>query len=82
MGWKFVSEWHEPLRQTLIPYKGAVLTTAELKRLIRKLPGIGSQAQFIHPSDHCVNMNNKGACNCAQTDRALVKCVSRGTYLL
>jgi hypothetical protein len=73
MSWKFVSAWHEPLRQVLIPPKGNVLATGERADLIRRLPGIGSKAQFIQPSDHCVNMNNKGACDCAETDRALVK---------
>jgi len=82
MSWNFVSEWHEALRQVLIPRKGDVLATREWDELIRQLPGIGSKAQFIHPSDHCVNMTNKGACECAQTDRALVKQVRRGHYLV
>jgi hypothetical protein len=82
MGWKFVSTWHGPIRQALIPYKGAVLATSEWKELVSQLPGIGSKAQFIQPSDHCANMNNEGACDCAQTDRALVKQISRGHYLV
>jgi hypothetical protein len=52
MSWKFVSAWHEPLRQVLIPPKGNVLATGERADLIRRLPGIGSKAQFIQPSDH------------------------------
>jgi hypothetical protein len=80
--WQWVSEWHEPLSQVLVPYKGAVLTTSELKHLTRQIPGIGSKAEWMHPSDHCANMNNKGACDCAETDRALVKHVSRGHYLV
>ncbi len=82
MTWKFVSAWHEPLRQALIPYKGDALATSEWEDLVGQLPGIGSKAQFIHPSDHCVNMNNKGACDCAETDRALVKQIRRGKYLV
>jgi hypothetical protein len=82
MSWKFVSTWHEPLRQALIPRKGDVIGTSEWAELVGQLPGIGSQAQFIHPSDHCINMNNKGACDCAETDRALVKQISRGQYLV
>jgi|ERR1700686_635388 len=57
-----LSEWHEPLRQALVSRKGSVLTNRELDDLISEVPGIGSKAQYIHPSDHCVNMNNKGAC--------------------
>ncbi len=82
MAWEFVSEWHEPLRQALVSRKGSVLTNREWDDLIIEVPGIGSKAQYIHPSDHCVNMNNKGACNCAETERALVKRVRRGTYLV
>jgi hypothetical protein len=82
MSWKFVSTWHEPLRQALIPHRGDVLATSEWADLVGQLPGIGSKAQFIHPSDHCINMNNKGACDCAESDRALVKQVSRGQYLV
>jgi hypothetical protein len=82
MSWKFVSAWHEPLRQALIPRKGDVLATSEWEDLVGHLPGIGSKAQFIHPSDHCANMNNKGACDCAETDRALVRQISRGHYLV
>jgi len=33
MAWTFVSEWHEPLRQALIPRKGNVLTTSEWSEL-------------------------------------------------
>ena len=80
--WHWVSDWHEPLRQALIPHKGAMLTTSELKHLIRQLPGIGSKAEWMHPSDHCVNMKNEGACDCAETDRGLVKQVRRGHYLV
>jgi hypothetical protein len=80
--WKWVSDWHEPICQILIPYKGSVLTTTEFKSLIRTVPGIGTKAEWTHPSDHCVNMNNKGACDCAETDRAPVKQVSRGKYLV
>jgi hypothetical protein len=80
--WNWVSDWHEPLRQALIPYKGVMLTTSALKRLIRQLPAIGNKAEWIHPSDHCVNMNNKGACDCAETNRGLVKQISRGNYVV
>jgi hypothetical protein len=82
VSWKFVSAWHEPLRQALSTRKGDLLATSEWEDLVGKLPGIGSKAQFIHPSDHCANMNNKGACDCAETDRALVKQIRRGKYLV
>lgn len=82
MSWKFVSESHEQLRQALIPRKGNVIATSEWADLVAQLPGIGNKAQFIQPSDHCANMNNEGACDCAETSRALVKQISRGHYLV
>jgi hypothetical protein len=80
--WAWVSDWHEPIRQMLIPYRGAKLSTGEFNDLIRGIPGVGSRAEWIRPSDHCVNMNNRGACDCAETDRALVKQLSRGHFLV
>jgi len=29
MAWEFVSQWHGPLRQALVSYKGSVLTNRE-----------------------------------------------------
>jgi len=77
-----VSAWHEPLRQALISPKRCVLATSQWKDLVGQVPGIGNKAPFIQPSDHCATMSNKGACDCAETDRALVKQISRGHYLV
>lgn len=78
MAWKFVSETHEPLRQLLIPHRGKEITNDQWRELVKQIPGIGSKAQYIQPSDHCTNMNNEGACECAETDRALLTRVRRG----
>ena len=84
MGWSSVSKWHEPIRQALLPLRGKEITISQWDELVHNIPGIGGDAQYIHPSDHCINMNNKGACDCAETDRALVKRVrrERPTYYL
>ena len=78
MGWAFVSEMHEPIRQLLLPYRGKEITNRQWDELIEKVPGIGSKAQYIHASDHCSNMKNAGACDCAKTGRALVRRVRSG----
>jgi len=78
MAWGFVSMTHEPIRQLLIPYRGTEITNRQWNELVKSVPGIGSKAQYIHPSDHCSNMNNAGACDCAETERALVKRVRSG----
>ena len=80
--WSFVRESHDSIRQLLIPLRGTTITSSKWEELLGHIPGMGSKAQYIHPSDHCVNMNNKGACDCAETDRALVKQISRGHYLV
>jgi len=74
------ARWHEPIRQILIPRQGTEITTTQWKELVAKVPGIGSAAQYNQPSDHCSNMKNDGACDCAETDRALVRQVRRGVY--
>jgi hypothetical protein len=76
MTWGFVSASHEQVRQLLSSRRGAEITKNQWEALIKKVPG----AKYIHPSDHCSNMNNKGACDCALTERALVKRLRRGVY--
>jgi hypothetical protein len=76
--WAWVSATHEAVRKALAPHKGATLRTRELKDLIRA----AHVNDMVHPSDHCSNMNNIGACSCAETDHALVRQVSRGQYIV
>ena len=78
MSWDFVSRTHEPIRQLLLRYRGKEITSREWDELVKSIPDIGSKAQYVHPSDHCSNMKNAGACDCAETDRALVKRVRSG----
>lgn len=80
--WKWMSDWHEPIQQALIQYRGTILTASQVKNVIRSVPGIGSRANFIHASDHCLNMDNVGACDCAKTKRSLLKRIRRGHYLV
>jgi hypothetical protein len=80
--WAWVCDTHEPVRTALAPYRGTVLPARKLKDLIRGIPGIGNKGDLIHPSDHCANMNNVAACDCAETDPALVKRIRRGWFLV
>lgn len=64
--WAFVSETHEQIRQSLLPYRGKEITNRQWDELVEAIPGIGTKAQYIHPSDHCSNMNNVGACECGR----------------
>jgi hypothetical protein len=78
MVWASVVRWHEPIRQALLPYRGREITNTQWEELVNNIHGIGSAAQYNHPSDHCSNMRNAGACDCAETARALVRRVRSG----
>jgi len=80
MGWTFVSETHEPMQKLLLPYRGKEITNREWDKLVKEelVKEFGSRAQYVHASDHCSNMKNVGACDCAKTGRALVTRVRRG----
>ena len=70
---------HEQLERIFQARKGAVLTTAEIKRLY-KAQYDHPDVDWVQPSDHSTNMTNKGACFCAQTKRALFERIRRGVY--
>jgi hypothetical protein len=76
--WGFVIASHEPIKQALLPYRGKEITIPEWDALVQAVVGVGP-AKYIHASDHCINMKNIGACNCAETDRALVKRIAPGS---
>jgi hypothetical protein len=77
--WAFVTASHEPIKQALLPYRGKQITVSDWEALVQAVVvGVGT-AKYIHASDHCINMNNKGACNCAETDGALVKRIAPGS---
>jgi hypothetical protein len=76
------AQWHEPLLNAMVGFKGTKMTTAEINKVIGKIPNIGNSAQFIQPSDHCLNSTNRGACSCAETDGAIFEKLHRGLYLV
>jgi len=77
--WSFVTEAHEPIRQLLIPFRGAEITNDQWKELVQNIPGIGAKWKLIQPTDHCSNVRNIASCKlCADTGQALVTRVRRG----
>jgi hypothetical protein len=75
MTWPMVCASHSALHQKLMPLKAQTISIAQWKDLARQALG-QSKAERNHPSDHCANMKNEGGCDCAETDRALVKRVA------
>ena len=82
-GWTNAADrCHTLLLRAVAGRQGAVMRTSEIRSLVDKVPGVGADAQFAQPPDHCVNIRNAGACECAETDRSLFKHVRRGVYLV
>ena len=80
-GWSTsVSRFHEGLTRAMKPYQGRNLKTAEINDILKRDPELSHDAQFIQPPDHCIDCTNKGACVCAETERAIFKQLGRGWY--
>jgi len=70
----------EDLERAIAGYRGRLLRASEVADIVGSISGIGKDAQFVYPSDHCVNHTNEGACDCAMTGRVLFERVRRGVY--
>jgi hypothetical protein len=76
-----VSRYHDALAAAMRPFQGRVLTTAEIREaLVTARPDLRDVQDWVQPPDHCRNHTNEGACDCAQTARALFEQVERGRY--
>jgi len=82
-GWtKSVRKFHNDLKSAMKPYAGERLKTKEIKEIISSTTVLKHDAQFILPSDHCINHTNKGACDCSLHDEAIFEKIERGLYLV
>lgn len=84
-GWtKNVSRFHNNLNSAMEPYQGRQLMTREIAKIIIDSPILAHDAQFIFPSDHCINHTNKGACVCALhgDGEPIFEKIKRGIYLV
>lgn len=78
---KAVSVYHDKLAQALLPLKGRVIDPTEGRAaLIATFPELEGKQEWIILSDHCINHTNRGACECAMTESALLERVGRGRY--
>jgi hypothetical protein len=81
--WSKVAEkWHDPLFNVISRFKNAEMTTNEIRIVTSEIPHVGNNTKFIQPSDHCLNITNKGACTCATTKRSLFVQIRHGVYLV
>jgi len=75
---------HEKLIRLFKQHKGHRFTTKKIQELFKATYGEPSDyfkdIRWVQPSDHSVNMVNKGACWCAETNDAIFKQIRRGLY--
>lgn len=76
----FGTKFHDVFKLVMKPYKNQVLETSRIKKIIENVPEFHGKEQWIQPSDHCINLTNKGACYCALTDNAIFEQITRGRY--
>jgi hypothetical protein len=76
-----VSQRHDALAQIMRTLQGQILTTAEIKAHVNQVLG-PEDAQWVQPSDHCINHTCDGDCDCAGTVNAVFEQIERGRYLV
>ena len=72
--------YHDALDTLFANYRGQMMKTSEIRDIIKADQRLAPNAQFIYPSDHCLNHTNRGACHCALTMRAIFERVRQGLY--
>jgi len=75
------AQYHDELAQSVSHRKGDTLTAAQIRAIFRKAhPSL--RADFVQPSDHCVDHTCKGACSCAGTAQAIFSRPARNQYVV
>lgn len=74
------TKFHDGLKQAVTRHSGETLRTSQIKKIVESNPSLAAHAQFVFPSDHCINHTNKGACYCALTEEAIFEKVRHGVY--
>jgi hypothetical protein len=78
-----VSRYHDPLADSLVPFKGSTMTNDDIRKaLLKKHPSLRDKEDWILPSDHCDNHTNAGACRCSMTTQAIFRRIGRGKFLV
>ena len=80
-GWtKTASRFHDDLKHAMEPHQGTQLKTFEIGEIIKNIPNLADDVQYIQPPDHCINHTNGGACTCALKGEAIFEQLQRGLY--
>lgn len=72
---------HDELAAAVAPHKGVTLSAKQIRQLFQeKYPHL--DVKWVQPSDHCVDHTCKGACDCAETERAIFSRPKWNTYVV
>lgn len=73
------AHYHDELSKLMQSHKDQILTSTEVKRLFTEAyPDLRSD--FVQATDHCIDHTCKGACDCAQTNKAIFSYLKRNTF--
>jgi DNA-binding phage protein len=70
---------HKNLQELLKSSKGAEFSAAAIRKLYEARYS-SPDVMWVQPSDHSINMTNKGACWCSETDKAIFERIRHGFY--
>ena len=70
---------HSKIAIAILPYRGDVLKTAEIKRIVADIYNDLNMTSLL-PNDHAAG--NKNPCRCAGTDRRIFDQKARGLYFV
>jgi hypothetical protein len=73
--------YHDEIAKLVSQYKGRTFTAGEIRQLFRECY-LDLRGNFVQASDHCIDHSNKGACDCARTERAIFSYPTRNTYIV
>ena len=72
---------HDELKKLMSRHKGQEFTHGEILSLFKKeYPDL--DADWVQPSDHCIDHICKGGCSCAKTDEAIFRRPGRNRYVV
>ena len=74
------TRFHDGLKQAMASRSGETLRTSQIRRIVESVPNLVDHADWVYPSDHCINHTNKGACRCALSEEAIFEKIGYGKY--
>ena len=75
------ARYHDELAEVMSGYRGRTFQNRDIVRLFEEAyPHLNSG--WVQASDHCIDHTCKGACVCAETEKAIFSRPKRNTYIV